>query len=183
MLAVALALSAPIAAIAAEQTIDVRVLPADTLAIDVQHEVHILAVTGEFTDHIEYDMNITNTTGEGWEVTLEGTDFTSYEWECDAWGDNCVRSPTDPVYTIDVIALYATGGDADQWGDPGAVTVHGSNIWTAGTPIPLLSGTGAAYGSFDIDDPRPWLSFETPGTAVPASYYATLTYTIMAQTP
>lgn len=183
VLSVALTLLLPIAANAAEQTIEVQVLPAGTLAINVQQEIHILAVAGEFTGDFEYYMNITNTTSEGWDVTLAGTDFTSYDWECDEWGTNCIRVPTDPLYTIDVISLLATGGDADQWGDPGAVTVYGSNIWTAGTPIPLLSGTGVAYGSFDIDGPRPRLSFETPGTVVPGNYYATLTYTIMAQAP
>jgi hypothetical protein len=178
VLTVALALLAPNVAIAAEQTIDVQVLPAGTLAISVQQEVHILAIEGESTDEHEYDMSITNTTGEGWRVTVEGTDLTSYEWECDEWGNNCVRVPTDPVYTIAKWALWAYGGDADHWGDPGAVTRTGGSL-TEGAPQILMWGTAIAYGSFDIDGPRPSLLFETPETAVPGSYYATLTYTIM----
>ena len=183
VLAVVMVLLAPMAAIAADQTVEVNVLAAGTLAIDVEHDFGLgVAVPGATTAENGFHMYITNVSSGGWEVTVESTDLTSFNREnCEEWG--CDRVDTDPLYTIDASNLYFKGGDADHWGDPGAVTGHTTFLAGAGTPEKILEGTADAYGAFDISEPHTSVQVTVPALQAIAEYWATLTYTIMAPTP
>ena len=177
-------LLAPVAAIAADQTVEVNVLPADTLAITyIETDFGLGAVVpGGIAIENGFSIGITNTTSGGWEVTVESTDFTSfYRENCDENG--CDRFDTDPLYTIDVSNLYITGGDVDHWDDPGAITPDEGNLAGAGIPMILVEGTSVAYGSFGLHEDATSLQLSVPAAAEIAEYWATLTYTIMAPTP
>lgn len=168
----------PVAASAADQTVELQVLPEDTLSIDVQTEMGLDAVVpGVSTQLQEFWMGITNTTSGGFVVTVSGTDLLAFEMECDEFGENCLRNPTGP--SIDASAIYVRGGDQDNWGDPTAITPAEGNLVAAGTPFDLMAGTSVAYGSFGLDEQPPAVRVDVPGTVVDyASYYTTLTYTI-----
>lgn len=165
----------------ADQIVEVSVLPADTLSIDVEGEFGLDAVVpGGTTPERVFWMGITNTTSGGWEVTVDGTDLQSFTLECDEWGENCQRTLTDPLSTIDASNLYLRGGDQDNWGDETAIVAYEGNL---GAPLLLMEGTAVANGSFGIDNPQPSVQLTVPGDATFGDYYTTLTYTIMAPTP
>jgi hypothetical protein len=168
----------PVAASAADQTVELQVLPEDTLSIDVQDEMALDAVVpGTSTQLQEFWMGITNTTSGGWDVDVTGTDLLAYNMECDEFGENCVRVATGP--TIDASAIFVRGGDQDNWGDAGAITAHEGNLTAAGTPFDLMEGTSVASGSFGLDEQPPAVRVDVPaGVTDYASYYTTLTYTI-----
>jgi len=182
-LAVVLVLLAPVAAIGAEQTVDVTVLPADTLAIDVESDFGLGAVVpGQLSDPNGFEMGITNTTSGGWEVTVESTDLTSFYWDnCDENGCHD-RIATDPLYTIGADNLLLTGGGMDHW-DPAPLTSYSGYLAAAGTSFLLVEGTSAAYGMFGIDNPHTTIQVDVPPLAEIADYTATLTYTIMTPAP
>lgn len=179
----------PVAASAADQTVELQVLPEDTLSIDVEGEIYLDAVVpGVSTQAYEFGMAITNTTTTGWAVTVSGTDLQGYNWNCD--GDDCTRDLTG--YTIPASAIYVSPGDQNNWGDDNAITPGGDvsgttgevNLASAATPYELMVGTSVASGSFGIDEQRPAVRVEVPGTVGDVSgdeysnYYTTLTYTI-----
>jgi hypothetical protein len=180
VLAVVMVLLAPLAAIAAEQTVDVTVLEAGTLAIDVEHEFGLgVAVPNTFTAENGFEMDIVNLSGGGWEVFVEATDLTSFDYDnCDEHG--CERVPTNPEFTIDASNIFMTGGSVDYWGDPTAVTGSiGDFMGAAGTTMLLVEGTNVANGAFSIDGPHTTIKVNIPDTAQTGyNYYTTLTYTI-----
>lgn len=170
----------PVAASAADQTVDVQVLAEDTLSIDVEPEIYLDSVVpGVSTQLAEFGMGITNTKATGWDVDVTGTDLLAYDMDCDEQGENCTRVPTGP--TIDASAIYVRGGDQDNWGDPTAIVASEGSLTAAGTPFDLMTGTNVAYGSFGLDEQRPAVRVDVPGDGVDyANYYTTLTYTITA---
>jgi hypothetical protein len=178
-LAVVMVLLVPIAAMAADQTLDVSVLEDGVLSIDVEAEMGWPAVVpGITTVESAFQMNITNTNlGDGWEVTVEATDFESFTWDCDEFG--CTRIPDLTPSVIDASNLYMRSGYVDHWGDPGAITAHEGFFSAAAAPFQLLNGSDVAYGSFEIQDPNPSVQLSVPGDADLGDYWATLTYTIM----
>lgn len=180
MLAAMALLSIPVAASAADQTVDLQVLPEDTLSIDVEGELYLDAVVpGQSTQLYEFYMGIVNTTAGGWTVSVTGTDLQAYDMECDEYGENCYRNPTGP--TIDASAIFVRGGDQDNWGDPGAIVPDESNLVDSSTPFDLMVGTSVATGSFGLDEQRPAVRVDVPGSVVDyANYYTTLTYSITA---
>lgn len=169
----------PGAAGATTQVVEVSVIGADTLAIDVEEEFGLGVLVPGATSERGFWMGITNTTSGGWEVYVEATDLTSFWHDCDEFG-NCTRVDTDPLYTIDAGNLYMRGGDQDDWGDSAAITAYEGNLVGAATAFLLMEGTSVAYGSFNVDNPQPSVELTVPGTADVADYYTTLTYTIMA---
>ena len=178
VLAVVMVLLAPMAAIAAEQTVEVSVLPAGTLAIDVEHDFGLgVAVPGEMTGERGFHLNITNTTATGWKVTVESTDLTSfYHDNCDEWG--CDRFDTSPLYTMGADNIYMRGG-FQEWGDPNQLTFYEGYLTAADTAFLLLEGTSDVYGSLGIHEPQPSIQVNVPSGQVIADYWATLTYTVM----
>lgn len=185
-LGVLVVLAIPTAATAAEQTVEVTVLPADTLSISVEEEVGLgVIVPGQETGLYEFGMEITNTTGSGWEVTVTGTDLTSFSWDCDEFGENCTRQPTDPLYTIGASAFYVRGGDQNNWeGGDTAIVAYDGYLAAAGSPFTLMEGTSIASGRFGLDEQRPGVALNIPSTVGEtepgefADYYGILTYTI-----
>jgi len=177
VLAVVMVLMAPLAAIAAEQTVDIEVLPADTLTIDVQWELGLgAAVPGGTTAGNDFEISITNTTSGGWAVTVEAEDFKSYTYDnCDDYG--CERVDTDPLYTMGAQYIHMDSGE-QNWGDPNQLTLHAGYLTAAYTPFALLEGTSDVYGSLGIHDRYPSIKVSVPGGQELASYWTTLTYTI-----
>jgi hypothetical protein len=178
-LAVVMVLLAPMAAIATDQTVEVSVLPAGTLAIDVETDFGLgVAVPGDMTPEREFWINITNTTATGFAVSVESTDLTSfYRENCDENG--CDRFDTNPLYTMGAENIYMRGG-FDEWEDPNQLTFYEGSLTGANTPFLLVEGTSAVYGSIGIGNPQPSIQVDVPLAQVIADYWATLTYTVMA---
>lgn len=193
LLAVMALLLLPVAASAAEQEVDLQVLPEDTLSIDVESGIYLdPVVPGTSTGLAEFWMNITNTTAGGWDVDVSATDLLAYEgMECDDYGENCVRNLTPSVANIDASHIFVRGGDQDNWGDPdgpGAITPHEGYLTGAGVSFDLMEGTSVASGSFGLDHQRPGVQVDVPAEVGSVdlneytNYYTTLTYTITGST-
>ncbi len=165
------------AAVGADQEVDVSVIPADTLSIDVEPSIgYAQVVPGGSTTEAPFGMNITNTTANGWQVSVVGTDLHSYNWEnCDETG--CYnRLPTDPSYTIPASSIYVKGGGV-SWMEAGVITSY-EGVLGGTEPLLLMVATADAFGSFGIDNPNPTVQVNVPSDAAVADYWATLTYTV-----
>lgn len=180
---VAVAVAVPSPAFAADQDVDVRVLPANTLGISVQDGLGWQMAVGD-TRVEPFNMQVMNTTGGGWLVTVAGADLQSYDWgHCDEYG--CYdRTPTVPLYTIDNANVTVTGGDV-CWGceDPATdPTITTYSVPIDDSPTLLMEGTADAWGEIGFGPPyEPTVQLTIPeGTTVGFSYWTTLTYTIMA---
>lgn len=168
------------AASGADQTVEVTVLPAGTLAIEVEYDFGMgVVVPGATTGERPFMMNITNTTDTGWEVWVEGTDFASFDRNCDESG--CWREPNG-MYTMPATAIYLRGGDL-QWWETDVIVPYEGYLAGAATPFLLMESGPEAYGQFGVNEPEPAVSVTVPGDAAIAEYYTTLTYTIQAPTP
>jgi len=167
-----------------EQTVGVTVRTPGILGIDVDNEI-VLGTTspGTATTEVGFHIGIVNSTGEGWEVYVAATDFTSYTLDCDDADQNCVRTPTDPLNTIPASNLHIQGGMASGWAGTSEIAVTASPFGDAGIPLLLLKGTSTASGSFGMDEPQASLRLDVPASAPDGEYAATLTYTIMAAAP
>ena len=174
-LGVAVLLLIPLAASAADQTVEVQVLPANTLSIDVEPAFWLNGVVpGDSTYEHGFGMGITNTTASGWTVTVAGTDLQGF----DNAGDG-ERVPNE--HTIPATAIYVRGGDADHGWGPDAIIAYGENFTAANTPFTLMVGTDRAYGQFGWgpgEQESPVVRVDVPALAVETNYYTTLTYTI-----
>lgn len=175
----------PLAASAADQEVQIDVLPEGTLSIDVEGEIYFGPfVPGADTGLAEFYMGITNLAGSGWQVDVSGTDLIGFNWDCPQ-GDECTRVATG--YTIPANAISVRGGDQDNWGIPGAIEpVAGEvNLVAADTPYLLMTGTADASGSFGLDEQRPGVRIQVPITVGDvsgdeySSYYTILTYSII----
>ena len=186
---VALLLVVPAAsAYAADQEVNVRVLPVDTLAISVDGWADFGGMEIGETRHHDMWLNIVNTTSGGWEVTVTGGDLTSFNWEwCDQNGCH-TPIPPDPVYTIAKANLVVSGGDLDWWDpeDPSGNTIRpfAGPPGDVGSPFTVVQGTSYAHGEFGLDNPKSSLDLAIPGgTQENQQYRTVLVYTIMAWTP
>lgn len=182
--AIVLGLLVPAVTVAgADQEVDVTVLPADTLTIEVEGEFGLgIVVPDSTTPEHGIWMNITNTyISQGWEVYVDGEDLQNFHWECDEFGDNCYRA-IDGTYSIPETGFYLRGGDQNDWDDESAITAYEGNL--GANPLLLMEGTAVARGGFGVDNPQPTIQLTVPsGTEVGYDYTATLTYTIQAPTP
>lgn len=170
----------------ADQDVDVQVFPANTLAIEVQDQLGFAMVPGQVNVQ-PFWMQVTNTTGGAWQVTVDGADLGSYDWtDCDEWGCH-TRILSDLLFTIPKSNIVVTGGDACWTGegcDPatdGVVTAYSPALSDTGAVL-IMEGTSEAWGSFGFGPPPydPSVQLTIPGDAVPAMYWTTLTYTITA---
>lgn len=153
---------------AADQELKVRVMPADTLAINVDQSIDFGMLEVGQTGHLDVQMSILNTTAEGWQVTVSGDDLTT----------------SDSAHSIDKANLVVTGGDTDQLGDPSAVESFSGSLGGAGGPLKIVQGTAAAYGELSLDSPKARLDLTIPeGTESLQQYRTVLVYTITAATP
>jgi hypothetical protein len=186
---VALLLVVPAAsAYAADQEVSVRVLPADTLAVSVDNWADFGGMEVGATGHHDMWLNVINTTGSGWEVTVTGDDLTSFTWEgCDQNG--CYNpTPTVPLYTIAKSNLVVNAGDLDWWDqddpDGNAIRSFSGSPGDVGAPLTLVQGTSLAHGEFGLDNPMSSLELTIPpGTQENQQYRTVLVYTIMAWAP
>lgn len=184
LLTATLALPAFAAEDSTQQDVDVRLMDQGVIGIWVDGQIDLgLAVVDPLVDTNtypqEFGLGITNTTTSGWEVYVTAPDFESFDWDwenCDDQG-NCPRLPTDPVYTIPASGLYLNGGDEDL-GDPSYLTSNSGYL--VNDPLtPLLAGTADAFGEFGINNPPASMYLTVPAGATAASYWTTVTYTIM----
>jgi hypothetical protein len=177
-MAAALALPAP--ALGADQDVDVQVLPANALGISVQEGLGFAIVIGESATQ-PFGMGITNTTGGGWIVTVDGPDLQSYTWgQCDETGcyDRILTGNTIPKSNVVV-----TGGDA-SWSEDDAATdstITPYSVALGDNPVTIMEGTADAWGMFGFGPPHdPTVQVTIPAGSAYDQYYTTLTYTIMA---
>jgi hypothetical protein len=174
-------LSMPSAALAADQDVDVQVLPANALGIAVQEGLGFAIQLGGSATQ-PFMMNITNTTSGGWIVTVDGPDLQSYSWEyCDETG--CYnRQPTGN--SIPKSNVVVTGADTcwNQCESPAAdPRITSYSVALGANPVTIMEGTVDAWGMFGFgpgEDPTVQLTI--PAETVYDQYYTTLTYTIMA---
>jgi hypothetical protein len=168
-------------AFAADQDVDVQVMPADTLAISVEEGVGFPIEVGA-TQTQMFDMEITNTTDTGWVVSVDGADLQGYVWEsCDE--DEC-HDRVLTGHTIDKSNLVLRGGDmswseASPADDP-FITAFSAPLGV--DPVTIMTGTADATGmmGFYGDDQKPMISVTVPlGTPID-QYFTVLTYTITA---
>ena len=167
-----------------DQTVGVTVRTPGLLAIEVDQAVALgITPPGATTEEVGFHIGIVNTTSEGWEVHVTATDFESYSLECDEQGANCARIPTDPVHTIAASNLHMRGGGEAALAGTSEMSQSEGHFVAAGTPLPLLTGTGGAAGTLAIDGPQTIMRLDVPADAADGDYTATLTYTIMGATP
>lgn len=174
-----------------DQEILVGVLPANALAIEVNHQVHFGTMVLGDTATQEFDLSVLNTTLNGWEVnvtpdmTTANGDLYRVVWDgCDeggCWGPQ----QSDPPATILKSNVEVYGGDLDWWDgeDP-----TGNTITPAGGPLvdgalTVMQATSYAYGGFGIDNPRSTITMSIPGDAEVGEYRQVLTYTITPWNP
>jgi hypothetical protein len=168
-------------ALAADQDVDVQVLPADTLAISVDEGVGFGIEVGA-TATQGFGMQVTNTTDLGWIVSVTGNDLQSYMWEnCDETGcDGRILTGN----TIDRSNVVVTGGDL-TWGegDPASdPTITAFSAPIGADPVTLMIGTAEAYGQLGFygPDQQPTVEVTVPAGTPIDQYFTTLTYTITA---
>jgi hypothetical protein len=165
-------------AYAVDQEVDVRVLPADTLSLEVDGSADFGGMEANQSQHRDMWIKVLNTTSGGWSVTVTGDDLKSFTWE---WCDqNGCHNPTftDPLYTIPKSNLVVTGGDVGGW-DEDTIQSFSGSPGDIGTPLTLLQATSDAHGEFGLDNPMSRLDLTIPGDAQESQQYRTvLTYTI-----
>ena len=172
----------------ANQEVNVHVLPANTLAIEVDGRADFGGLLPGDTGHYDFWIKILNTTAGGWEVTVTGEDMYSFNWEyCDQNGCH-TPVPTDPLYTIAKSNLVITVGDLNWWDaeDPTGDTIlpFSGSPGDIALPTTILQATSYAHGEFGLDNPRASLELTIPADAEALQQYRTdLVYTIMAPTP
>jgi hypothetical protein len=165
------------------QEVNVHILPADTLAIQVQEWADFGGMVPDTTQHQDFWLSVVNTTAGGWEVTVTGEDLTSFNWENCNMGGCYNPIPTDPLYTIPKSALVVSGGDLDWWDqdDPSldAIRTFAGPPGDVALPLTILQGTSYAHGEFGLDNPQASLDLTIPADAEPMQQYRTvLVYTI-----
>jgi len=179
-------LAAATAATAIDQQVEAQVLPADQLGLQIEEMIYIGGEVNQTSDMNYFGMQVLNTTATGWEITATSTDLAGYYMDnCDEFGENCEVVLTG--VTIPASALLLTGGDQDDWGDPGAITPEATGALDNSVPLLIMSGTNVPQGWFGINDPSPAIQFDVPddGTLADGSgqFMATVTYTIAEPTP
>jgi hypothetical protein len=191
LVVVLLTLSAATTALAAgphsaDQFVDVQILAADTLTIEVQDGIGFGPVVegAGVTDDYWFNMNVTNTTANGWTVTVRGDDFLRYYWEnCDEFGCSDRLQADDPPVYFDSEYLYVHGGSWGNWANELVDVIDAFGVNVSQTPQTIMTASPAAFGYLHFD-PGPYARLTVPET-VPAygDYYTTLTYTIQEVLP
>lgn len=173
---------------AADQDVQVHILPSNALEVSVDEWTDFGGLEVGQTGHYDFWLNVTNTTTEGWQVDVTGGDLYSFYWEnCN---ENGCFNPiaTDPTYFIAKANLVLTGGDLDWWDgdDPSGDTIRPftGSPGDPGTPFTILQATSFAHGEFGLDNPNTYMELTIPeGTEVGQQYHTTLTYTITTWNP
>ena len=178
----------------ADQQVNVRVLPDNSLAIYLDEWADLGGLVPGQTGHRDFWLNILNTTGFGWQVSVTGTGLESGDWTDCGWG-GCWGWVPDGKLTIPDENLLLAGGDSNKWDsvDPvvDAILTYSVHPGTIGQPI--LQGTAAAWGEIGLDEPKPYLELTIPyddpltldvdESGMGMQFHTVLTYTMMQWTP
>jgi hypothetical protein len=178
---VIVALVVPVAtqAVAAEssgtQQLDVQVMYSDLLSIDVG-SVYFGELLPPAARQHGFWLSVMDTTSEPWQVTAQGDDLRTYDYECievDEWGE-CLFWEQIPVASIAAENVTLHGPSLSD-------RVVGSEVTLSSTPQLFMTGAARTDDQYWIgwweDDPLAALSVPA-GT--PGGYYQTMvTYTIM----
>lgn len=179
ILAVLLVIPAATSAMANDSMeVEMQVLPAGTLTVDVPTETGLApGIPGQSTSG-PFWMNIVNTGTTAWTVSVDGTDLVAFErGYCDENG--CERNPIVGGPTIPENAIFVSGGGIDDW-DPNPFT-YNTDQQLGGAAVTLTTGTAGAYGSFGLNNPEPSVRIDVPIDATTYyEYFTTLTFTITA---
>ena len=170
-----LVLSAASAALATEQWVEVDVLEAGIISIDVEHQTGLGYVfPGQTTPERYFWMQVTNTVeGQGWQVSADGPDLMRFDGHDEFGAPNWVATDT-----IAKTHLKVSGGAAPHW-DVVHVTYSEQSL---GAAQPIMQGSAGAFGTFGIHDPEPYVKVDLTGLTEVAfgSYGTTITYTIQS---
>jgi hypothetical protein len=176
-LAVLLALPPAAAAVAAdpaaEQDLEVDVVPEDVLGIEVENVTFGAVLPGAAVEQ-SFATQVFNTTSAGWQVSVEAQEFT-------ASAELCPGGPVDAPWcldrddraaTIPLTQLRVRGGSVD-----GVVTAEEGSLDVQ--PLVVMRGgfdPGRFWFGFEDDPPR--VRLDVPAETAYGSYRTTLTYTI-----
>lgn len=167
------------AAVAADQTVDIGVSPADELSISVDEQVYLSAEVGQMSPWTDFTMFITNTADSAWEVTATSSGFEGWYEECDEFGCMYMATGID----LPASAVEVAGGDWNGWEDADAIVAH-SGALDEVTPVLLVTGTAETYGQYQLDDPWASMRVTVPDDAMYVGQYrGVVTYTIGPPTP
>jgi hypothetical protein len=173
LLGLAPAASALAADPAADQDLEVDVVPEDVLGIVVE-DVTLGAVRPGAVVERSFGMQVFNTTSAGWQVSVEALEFSPSDELCpDGAGDApwCLDGD-DRAATIPLSHLHVRGASVD-----GVVAAEEGSLDLQ--PLILMRGAidpGRSWFGFEEDPPRVRLS--VPGETAYGRYRTTLTYTI-----
>jgi hypothetical protein len=143
---------------------DAGSLAGEMLAVSVTTDLGLGEVTvGSSTADLPFSMAVTNVSGAGWQVTVDGADLVHAD---------------DPTRTIPRTAMFLVGGSGDGTLAT-EITPHAGFLPEDGALL-LVHGTAAASGQFVLVD-GPTLRLDVPSDAVPGIYRTMLTYTIMSR--
>lgn len=143
------------------------------------------AVLGGSSGERGFNMHVLNTTADGWTIDATGTVLTAYDTGadngCDDFGWNCTTyvDLAGPI-TIPVSAWHVWGGDDDDGFDGRVTSTATDTPLIAGTPVPINSGTSAAFGNIGLGNPQPQIELNVPATPDTSGYefYGTVTFTM-----
>jgi len=125
-----------------------------------------------------FGMEVTDTTMDGWMVSVTSADLQSFYMECDDYG--CWRQfpPEGEGAVIAAGTIHVRGG-AWWWDDPNMDNPTTFTEGTlSGTPLTIMTGPSVAWGSFSVDEPQPAVWLDVPANTPAGHYLTTLTYTI-----
>jgi hypothetical protein len=175
-----------------DQEVIAGVMPADTLAIEVEQQNHFWGLVTGGSEVQQFHINVLNTTVDGWEVTVTpdmataNGDLWRFDWTCDDMGNCWDPVPTDPPATIAKSSVVVEGGDLDWWDgeDPTGDTVRPMGGPLVDGALTVVQATSYAYGGFfNLDNPWSTITINVPGDTEPGQYRQVLTYTITSWNP
>jgi hypothetical protein len=159
-----------------EQYLDVEVLADDMLSIWVE-SVYFGEVLPPASRSQGFQLGITNTTLDPWQVTVDGADLTAGYWECFEWdeyGEECLDAEYVEVGTIPSSNVLLHG---PSLGD----TVVGYSTALSESPALFMTGaarTGEEYNLSWWGGP-PQVDLTVPGNTPAGWYHTAVYYTIM----
>jgi hypothetical protein len=173
LLGLAPAASALAADTAADQDLEVDVVPEDVLGIEVDDVTLGAGLPGAVVER-SFGMQVFNTTTAGWQVSVEATEFTAGDELCP---DGAADAPwcldrDDRAATIPLSNLHVRGGSVD-----GVVVAEEGSLDLQ--PLVVMRG-GMEPGRyrFDFEEDPPRVRLSVPAETAYGRYRTTLTYTI-----
>jgi hypothetical protein len=176
LLGLAPAASAVAADSAANQDLDVDVMPEDVLGIEVE-DVTLGAVLPGAAVEQPFRLQVFNTTTAGWQVSVEATEFTAGDELCSDGAADApwCRDRDDRTATIPLSNVHVRGGSID-----GVVMAEAGSLDLQ--PLVVMRGeVEPGRHRFDFEEHPPRVRLTVPAATAYGRYRTTLTYTITSE--